>query len=378
MEQFSSNSTLLIVFLIVSLIICIPIQTRGEIGFGRHVKNGSDPMVPAILVFGDSTMDPGNNDYIATTFRSNFAPYGRDFANHEATGRFTNGRLVTDFVASYLGIKKYVPAYLDLSLSDQELLTGVSFASGGNGYDPLTPQLSGVISMQRQLEYFKEYKSRIEKLVGGEKADYIVKSAGYVISAGTNDFVVNYYSTTLPVRRNTYSVGEYQKFLLQNVQEFIQGLWKEGSRKMAVVGLPPMGCLPDVITTNSRSIFQGRECVESLSSISREYNQQFQSQLDVLQRQFAAEDQNTKLAYIDIYTPIANMVQEPSKYGFEEVNRGCCGTGYVETIFLCNPISTTCTDDSKYVFFDAIHPTEKAYNIIFQYIRPVIDSLVSS
>lgn len=44
--------------------------------------------------------------------------------------------------ASYLGVKKYVPPYLDPTLSIQELVTGVSFASAGSGYDPLTPNLS--------------------------------------------------------------------------------------------------------------------------------------------------------------------------------------------------------------------------------------------
>ncbi|KAI8567853.1 hypothetical protein RHMOL_Rhmol02G0153900 [Rhododendron molle] len=95
----------------------------------------------AILVFGDSTVDPGNNNYVQTIFKSNFRPYGRDFPNHIPTGRFSNGRLVTDFVASYVGIKENVPAYLDQSLSIGELMTGVSFASAGSGFDPLTAQI---------------------------------------------------------------------------------------------------------------------------------------------------------------------------------------------------------------------------------------------
>lgn len=54
----------------------------------------------AIFVFGDSTVDPGNNNYIQTPFRSNFPPYGENFVNQIATGRFSNGRLVTDFAGS--------------------------------------------------------------------------------------------------------------------------------------------------------------------------------------------------------------------------------------------------------------------------------------
>lgn len=40
--------------------------------------------------------------------------------------------------AEELGIKGLIPAYLDPNLKDEDLKTGVSFASGGCGYDPLT------------------------------------------------------------------------------------------------------------------------------------------------------------------------------------------------------------------------------------------------
>lgn len=45
------------------------------------------------------------------------------------------------FAAEELGIKSIVPAYLDSNLKPKDLLTGVSFASGGSGYDPITPKL---------------------------------------------------------------------------------------------------------------------------------------------------------------------------------------------------------------------------------------------
>lgn len=41
-----------------------------------------------------------------------------------------------------LGIKGVLPAYLDPNLKPEDLLTGVNFASGAAGYDPLTSQLS--------------------------------------------------------------------------------------------------------------------------------------------------------------------------------------------------------------------------------------------
>ena len=56
----------------------------------------STTLVPAIFTFGDSAVDVGNNDYLPTIFKANYPPYGRDFVNHKATGRFCNGKLATD------------------------------------------------------------------------------------------------------------------------------------------------------------------------------------------------------------------------------------------------------------------------------------------
>lgn len=58
--------------------------------------NAQDTLVPAIITFGDSAVDVGNNDYLPTIFRANYPPYGRDFVNHQPTGRFCNGKLATD------------------------------------------------------------------------------------------------------------------------------------------------------------------------------------------------------------------------------------------------------------------------------------------
>lgn len=56
-------------------------------------------------------------------------------------------------VARYLGVKDNVPAYLDPSLTVHDLSTGVSFASAGSGYDPLTPTISVCISLSMYLHY---------------------------------------------------------------------------------------------------------------------------------------------------------------------------------------------------------------------------------
>lgn len=57
---------------------------------------------PALYVIGDSLVDPGNNNYLLTLVRANFKPYGSNFKGGKATGRFSDGKTIAD----YIGKKK--------------------------------------------------------------------------------------------------------------------------------------------------------------------------------------------------------------------------------------------------------------------------------
>jgi phospholipase/lecithinase/hemolysin len=333
--------------------------------------------VSAFYVFGDSTVDPGNNNYINTLFKSDFPPYGQDFPNNIPTGRFCNGKLSTDYAAAYVGVKKeLLPAYLDPKIISniEELMTGVSFASAGSGYDPLTPTISSVIPIPKQLEYFRECKLKLESVLGKQGTENHINKAVIFISAGTNDFALNYF--TLPIRRKSYTLLGYQQFLLQHVKEFLQGLLAEGAQRIAIAGVPPMGCLPFMITTNSP--FDQRDCIEQFSSAARDYNLLLQHELKSMQLQLKSSNSNAKIYYIDIYGPLDNMIQNHQKYGFEDIDSGCCGSGYIEASILCNKISSVCPDPSKYMFWDSIHPTEKAYHNLFLGFQSTIDFIVNN
>ncbi|KAK1368751.1 GDSL-motif lipase/hydrolase family protein [Heracleum sosnowskyi] len=327
----------------------------------------------AIFVFGDSIVDPGNNNYIRTMVKGNFPPYGIDFAYQIPTGRFTNGRLVTDFAASYAGIKDYVPPYLDPKLSMEELLTGVSFASSGSGFDPLTPTFFGaVISMPKQMDYFREYKSRVEAQIGKERTELLVKNAVYVISAGSNDFVFNYFGVSR-IRRNSYSIPRYYQFLLQQIQQFIQDLMDLGAEKIVMLGLLPLGCTPIVITLNSdpSDNFLERQCIATISEAAQGFNQIVEQKIKEMERV------DSKIYYVSPYETFSNIFQDPKKFGFDKVDKGCCATGLLELTYMCNPRSVLCPNVSEYVFFDSIHPTERTYYLWFQAtLSPTMDLIL--
>jgi hypothetical protein len=58
----------------------------------------ADAAPPAQFVFGDSLMDTGNNNYLATIARADRSPYGIDFPSRLPTGRFSNGLNIADFI----------------------------------------------------------------------------------------------------------------------------------------------------------------------------------------------------------------------------------------------------------------------------------------
>jgi hypothetical protein len=68
----------------------------------RAIAANTTRKAPAILVFGDSIVDPGNNNAIFTMVKCNLPPYGQNLPNHLATGRFSNGRIPSDIIGKML------------------------------------------------------------------------------------------------------------------------------------------------------------------------------------------------------------------------------------------------------------------------------------
>lgn len=316
--------------------------------------NKKKPVVPAVIVFGDSTVDTGNNNAIATVLKSNFPPYGRDLhlKGGGATGRFCNGRLPPDFVSEAFGLPPLVPAYLDPAYSIKDFATGVVFASAGTGLDNRTASVLAVLPLWKEVEYFKEYQHRLAKDVGSARAKHIVSNAAYIVSIGTNDFLENYY-LMVTGRFLEFSVSEYSDFLVARAEEFLTSIYKLGARRVTFAGLPAIGCVPLERTLN---LLSGGGCNEDYNKVAREYNVKVNAMIARLKRKL----KGFRLAYINIYDNMVELIKHPEKLGLENVSEGCCATGKIEMGYLCNDVCPlTCDDADKYFFWDSFHPTEK-------------------
>ncbi|CAH1444355.1 unnamed protein product [Lactuca virosa] len=315
--------------------------------------------VSSIIVFGDSTVDAGNNNHVATVLRSNFQPYGRDFYGSRPTGRFCNGRIATDFISEAFGIRSIVPAYLDPNYNMVDFAKGVSFASAGTGYDNLTAAILSVIPLWKELEYFKEYQTNLKAHLGDAKASKVLSEALYLISLGTNDFLENYFA--LPIRSRVYSIEEYEKFLEDIAKNFVKDLYNLGARKISLNGLPPMGCLPLERTEN---YFSGTKCVQLYNRVAKEFNLKLKHLVKKLNKELAG----IQLVYSDIYYILSDVIKNPRSFGFDDGERACCATGRFEMSYLCNRYNPfTCKAANKYVFWDSFHPSEKTNLIVAQH-----------
>lgn len=329
----------------------------------NHIDNGilaillpKNETIPAVIVFGDSVVDPGNNNNINTIIKCNFSPYGRNFMGGKPTGRFSNGKVPSDLIAEEFGVTELLPAYLDPNLQPGDLLTGVSFASGGAGYDPLTPQIVSVLSLSDQLELFKKYIGKIRAAVGESRTSTILSKSIYVVCAGSDDLANTYYST--PFRRLNYDIPSYTDLMATSASSFLQELYGQGARRVAVFSAPPIGCVP-----SQRTMGGGveRGCAESRNQAAILFNSKLSDQINSLNKKLP----QARLVYFDIYYPLLALIKNPSQFGFETEKKGCCGTGTIEVSILCTRYCpNTCTNADKYIFWDSYHPTEKTYKIL--------------
>ncbi|CAH2061114.1 unnamed protein product, partial [Thlaspi arvense] len=293
---------------------------------------------PTILAFGDSILDTDNNNLLVTMTRSNFVPYGRDFPLHIPTGRFGNGKVLSDLVASSLGIKDLLPAFRSPFLKASELPTGVCFASGGSGLDKLTATI-----------LVRGYMGR-RSIGDAAKVKEIIANAVILISVGNNDIAVTYYATM--ARRTSYNIETYTDMLIGWKTVFIKNLYNLGVRKFAVLGTIPIGCLP-----GARQVNEDFTCNPTVNYAARIYNQKVSTMVD----KFSQNLPDAKLVHIDLYNPLIHVVNNPKQYGFTTAKPCCCS--------VMSPIP--CLNSSNHVFWDFGHPSEKA-------IRTVLPSVVNA
>ncbi|KAG1354805.1 GDSL esterase/lipase LTL1 [Cocos nucifera] len=310
----------------------------------------------AFFVFGDSLVDNGNNNYLATTARADSPPYGIDYPTHRPTGRFSNGLNIPDILSEQIGAEPTLP-YLSPDLKGEKLLVGANFASAGIGIlNDTGIQFINIIRISRQLQYFEQYQKRLSSLVGVAQAKQLVNKALVLITLGGNDFVNNYYLVPFSARSREFALPDYVRYIISEYKKILGRLHELGARRVMVTGTGPLGCVPAELAERSRD----GSCDPELQRAAALFNPQLIQILNELNAELGSD------IYIsaNAFKMHMDYISDPAAYGFATSKIACCGQGPYNGLGLCTVASNLCSNRNLYSFWDAYHPTEKANRII--------------
>ncbi|KAJ4717685.1 GDSL esterase/lipase [Melia azedarach] len=341
-----SSSSIFFLFSLVAILISTSCQAKSS----ELLKNN----VAGLFIFGDSFLDAGNNNYINTTTldQANFWPYGETYFKF-STGRFSDGRLVSDFIAEYANLP-LIPPFLQPGI--REYYSGVNFASAGAG--ALVESFQGdVINLRTQLIYYKKVESLLRGKLGNDEARMRISRAVFLFSIGSNDYTSPFLTNNFTLL-HSFSESRYVAMVIGNLTTVIKQVYKSGGRKFAFMNVPQLGCLPVIRVINTEN--SGR-CLGKLSLLAKLHNKVLSKLLFDLQKQL----KGFKYSLFDLNSSLGKRMNHPSKYGFKEGKAACCGTGKFRGVFSCGGKRLVkefqlCENPNQYVFWDSIHLTEIA------------------
>ncbi|XP_056686021.1 GDSL esterase/lipase At3g53100-like [Spinacia oleracea] len=76
------------------------------------------------------------------------------------------------------------------------------------------------VSLTQQLGYYKEYQSKVTKLVGIEKAKGMFSAGIHLLGAGNSDYLQNYNINTYIYRQ--YTPDQFADLLMTSFSNFVQ------------------------------------------------------------------------------------------------------------------------------------------------------------
>ncbi len=270
------------------------------------------PLFETVVVFGASLDDTGNACNAAPTSCPPF-PY--------ANARYSNGPLWVEQMADKLNAR-VAPARGG----------GTNFAFAGARTGPIAGTTQAALNMVQQTDLYLE---------AGSKSNRDVTL--YVVNAATVGNDIN--DALLLGRTNPQAPATVIAGAVTNIATIISKLYAGGARHVLVLNSTDIGRTPLVLA-------QGASVAAVASGLSAQFNAGLAAQL-VASRTAA---QGLTIYTVDLGAFTAQVVANPSSFGFTNVTSPCVTT---------SPASR-CATPAAFLFWDAFHPTEAAGALVAQ------------
>ncbi|MFN6482213.1 MULTISPECIES: SGNH/GDSL hydrolase family protein [unclassified Nostoc] len=258
-----------------------------------------------IVIFGDSFSDTGN---VFSATEEAIPPSSSYF-----NGRFSNGSIWVEYLASDLGIK-FNPK--------------TNFAYGGatTGFENIG--VESLPGLQQQINNFT---------LANQSAD---PNSLYIVWAGTNDYLDYFFGgSPNPTQAVTNLIGA------------VKALAAVGAKDIMVVNQPNLGNFPVTGGSNQTS-----SILKTYSSI---HNSQLRANLSFLNQKLGSD---INIISLDVDSLYNRMIATPAEFGFTNVTDSCIGDLSVVPINISKqPVA--CTPD-EFLFWDQVHPTTTTHKLI--------------
>ncbi|KAJ4752375.1 GDSL esterase/lipase [Rhynchospora pubera] len=334
--------------------------------FLHHASSNSVPVFNAIYSFGASYEDTGNLAILSPTSNPMKLPYGETFFD-SPTGRASDGRLVIDRIASYLGLS-FIPPSL---AQGQDFSKGANFAVYGTTTLNLSFFQKNKIrinilkntTLSVQLEWFENQKPSICKC-NTTCMKFFTKSLFMLGKFGVNDYLsmlfagktIDFINSTIPL-------------VVKTIRSAAERLLRQGVMHLVVAGIIPTGCSPVILTyfaSTNRSDYDSLGCLQVYNNIGMYHNDLLSDAV----KQLRVEFPRAKISFVQYYEPIIDFLRNPRQYGFTSGTEllACCGKGEPYNFNLstgCGQIGVpACQNPSTFINWDGLHLTDTSYKII--------------
>ncbi|XP_027091195.1 GDSL esterase/lipase At1g71691-like [Coffea eugenioides] len=331
--------------------IAIPGHGQNDDGSIPGVSEARRALVPAMFIFGDSLIDNGNNNNLPSFAKANYFPYGIDF-NGGPTGRFSNGYTMVDEIAELLGLP-LIPPFSEAS--GDQVRYGVNYASAAAGIlDETGRNFVGRIPFNQQIRNFENTLDQITNSLGAPDVAQALSRCIFFVGMGSNDYLNNYLMPNYNTK-NQYNAQQFADLLTSQYTQQLTRLYNLGARKFVIAGLGLMGCIPSILAQSGAGL-----CSEPVNQLVVPFSTNSKAMINKLSTNLPG----SRFAYIDIRNMFQDLLTNHDSYGFDIVNRGCCGIGRNRGQITCLPFQVPCPERDRYIFWDAFHPTA-AVNILF-------------
>lgn len=308
----------------------------------------------SMFVFGDSYADTGNHDSSDPALKQPWqVPYGRSWPG-DPTGRFSDGFVLTDFIAEFVNLPSPVPHRHINAATPAVIGSGVNFAYGGSGvFNTYSPEYTNIST---QIDQF-------EQLMNDRNID--ISSAMVLFVYGGNDYSVHIQ------RSGVRGIPLMITRVVNRINLELRRLYSLGFRTFAVTNLEPAGCLPFIISPRSML-----NCSRTDNALSSVHNRLLSQSITTL-KTFRAR--RSQFIILDQYKSFLSVLSSGSNLGFSSgVLESCCqatekgaACGTVDT--QGKPLYSVCPGTQKHFFWDGAHPTHAGWAAVSQNYRNLFD-----